>query len=59
MSALNPKIPAAIRLALRRDYAIMKGEEMRFENIDEEDAEFSMKMRFCLEQDNLFEVINA
>jgi hypothetical protein len=55
---MNPKIPEVVRNALRRDYAIMKGEEMRFENIDEEASEFDIKMRFVLEQDNLFEVIN-
>jgi hypothetical protein len=56
---LSPKIPECVRNVLRGAYAIQLGEEMRFEIIDEEDAEFSVKMRFCLEQDNLFEVVNA
>jgi hypothetical protein len=56
---LNPKIPEVFTRALRRDYAIMKGEELRFEIEDEDDSQLSVNLRFAIERDNVFEVINA
>jgi hypothetical protein len=58
MRKMSPKVPETIQNFLRGAYSIQMGEEMRIENMDEEASEFDIKMRFCGERDNLFEVIN-
>jgi hypothetical protein len=56
---ISPKVPKSILNELKRDYAIMKGEELRYEIMDEENSELDMRIRFAVERDNVFEVINA
>jgi hypothetical protein len=56
---LSPKVPEAVKNLLKRDFAIMKGEELRFEIEDEDDSELSVNLRFAVERDNVFEMVNA